>query len=160
MRGRIYTVPIAFAPQTAAIDALEAVAAATGILALKRVVLANSSDAGDAEEEILQVEIKRAAGAYTSGSGGTTPTPVPTDQEGAASSFTAEVNNDTQAVAGSGTLVTVKSQGWNVRSEFLYIPDDGEEILVSPTDAVIVSISAPADSLTIGGFAVLEEVGT
>lgn len=160
MRGRIYSANIPFTASTTEDDAAEIIAASTGIIALRRIVLGQTTELGDAAEEILEVSVLRAAGAYTTGSGGTTPTPTPADQEGAASSSSAKVNNTTVAVVGSGTLVTAFTLPWNVRGEFLYIAADGEEIICSPTDAIIVRVSAPADSVTWGGFVTWEELGT
>jgi hypothetical protein len=159
MRGRIYTCPIATpTAQTAATDAFEVTAAATGIVALRRVHLFQTSDAGDAEEEVLEVVINRVVGAFTSGSGGETITPAPVDQEVTAASTVVEARNTTVISGGSATQML--SLGWNVRSEFLWIPAEGEEIICHPTDAIVVNVSAPADSLTYGGSVVIEELGT
>ena len=73
--GRIYSVSTAAVAVTTAIDVAELVAAAGKPFILHEVVLGQYSDAGDAAAEVLSVLIKRGIG-YTSGSGGSTPTPA------------------------------------------------------------------------------------
>jgi hypothetical protein len=161
MRGRIYTVPTALQTVTNAggdQDIASAVAAATSIIALRGVAIGQSSEFGDAADEQLQVIVKRAVGGFTIGSGGAAVTPVPVDQEGAASSFTARRNDTT--IATGGTITDIHTDAFNVRAGYqLWFPD-GFEPIASPTDALIVEISGPADDITMGCTLYVEEVGT
>lgn len=158
MRGRIYTVPSGQDAETAAQDIFELTAPATGIIALVGLQIGQTTEAGDAAAEMLEVTIRRAVGGFTSGSGGQAITPVPARQGDVAASFTAEANNTT--VITGGTITDVVTDAWNVQGGYLWLPPDGFEISCHPTDAIVVSISAPADSVTFAATAWVEEIGT
>ena len=162
MQGRMYAVPWTFEDISEVCDAFELVAPATGIIALTGLKLAQTDVLTDANEVIVEVAIKRAAGAYTSGTGGAAATPVPMNQGDVAASATAEVGNNTaQALAGSGTLTTIDQDSWNVRSPFLWLPPERLWIVAHPTDAIIVSIETdPGTNVNMGGTAYIEEIGT
>ena len=73
----IYRAVIPFAANTAQIDFLELVAPSTQSLRLHRLYLAQTTEVTDAQEEMLQLALKRVTGAPTSGSGGTAATARP-----------------------------------------------------------------------------------
>jgi len=58
--GRMYQVPIAFVAQTAQIDVFELTAAAEKPCLIHEIYVANSTDVGDAQEEMLTLKLKRA----------------------------------------------------------------------------------------------------
>ena len=160
LHGRIYTAAFAPTSQTATTDAFELIAASLGMIGLRRIRLFQTSDVSDAEDEQLQIIIKRGAGS-TSGSGGTTVTPAPKDVGMVASSTLVEVRNTTIAVAGGGSLTEVDRMGWKVIGEgMLWVPADGEEWIVEPGGEFVINVPAPADALVIGGRIEFEELGT
>jgi len=136
-----------------AIDLFEIAAAADqGIIILEWEIY-QISDFGDAEEEILQVEVVRGVGTVTSGSGGSTLTPESQDVGGAASGATVEGLNTTRLAVGTGTLDIMDSRGWNVRAskEHVSIPETRD--LIAPGGIWTLALDdAPADPLTIGGY--------
>ena len=77
-------------------------------------MIGQSTEIADAQEEQLRLRVIR--GNTTSGSGGTTPTPVPVNADDAAAGFGADAVNPTVATA--GTEVVVHSDTWNVRIPF------------------------------------------
>lgn len=157
--GRMYSAVFQGVAVTAAQDFFEFATPATGMLALHSVVLAQSTDVGDAAEEILRVEIARFTGAPTSGSGGTTPTPAPLEGGAAASGVTTEVNNTTE-ISG-GTKEILHADAFNIRSGWLYHPTPEERLWLGPSDHMVVTLlAAPADSLTMEGTAIYEEFGS
>jgi hypothetical protein len=158
MRGRIYTVPSGQDAETLAQEIFELTAPATGCIALVGLIIGQATEFGDAAAEILDITIKRAVGAFTSGSGGDAITPVPVRQGDVAASFTAEANNTTAATG--GTITDVMTSSWNIRGEYLWLPPEGMEISCHPTDAIIVALSVPADSVTFAATAIVEEIGT
>lgn len=119
--------------------------------------LHQTSDAGDAQDEILSVVWVR--GHTTSGSGGSTPTPRPCNPSDTAAGFTAEAANTTAASGGTG--VNLPRHGWNVRAplERPYTPEEAPEATQGNTTLVLRMAGAPADSLTIGGSVLVEEGG-
>jgi hypothetical protein len=158
--GRRYTVPFSATAVTAAVDAFEVLAATAKPFILREIVLGQSSDYGDAQAEGLSILIKRATGSYTSGSGGSTVTPTHNTNTPAAGP-TPEVCNTTQAAAGSGTLTTIRAEAFNVQSgyQFLPTPEQAEgAYLFLAGEACVVSITAPADSITVSGTLEFEEL--
>lgn len=113
----------------------------------------------DTDSEQLRIQIKRATGTFTSGSGGTTPTPTPIDSNDTAS-FTAEMNNTTQAAAGTGALTVIHEDGFNVLNGWLFQPTPECRPAVFNGDAIVISLPvAPVDSITFGLTALVEEIG-
>lgn len=158
MYGRMYVVPVSSvtAPATAAFDVFELKASSAKGFRLHEVVIAQDTDT---DSEMVNVTIKRAAGSYTSGSVGSgTPTPVPLNSGDTASAITTEVMNTTQAAAGSGTLVTMFEDAFNVLSgwHFLPTPETRPEFLIN--EACVISIGAHVDAFDICGYAVIEEL--
>ena len=110
----------------------------------------------DAQDEQLAIQIK--AGSTTTGSGGTTPTPVPTDFGDAASGATTKVNNTTKATA--GTIVTLHSDAFNVRAGWQYRPTPEERIVIRGARRLTVELgTTPADSITFSGTLYFREIG-
>jgi hypothetical protein len=155
--GRKYTVPFSATSVSAAVDAFEVLAATAKPFYLNRVVLGQSSDYGDAAAEGLSVLIKRATGSYTSGSGGSTVTPAKKRTNDAAAGPTAEVNNTTQASAGSGALTTLEADAFNVQAGYQYKEYGDDRHFFLAAEAVVVSITAPADAITLSGTLEIEE---
>src|SRR5262245_28100387 len=147
--ARCYTVnltPTAIAVATT--DLVELSAADDVPIRIRAIRFWQTSDAGDAQDEVITLNIQR--GNTTSGSGGSAFTPIAKSNRDPAATFAAEVGNTTAASA--GTAVTVYSTGVNVRAPFeMIFPED----LMPYTDQgggflVVRMGAAPADSLTIG----------
>jgi hypothetical protein len=144
---------------TAAQDLFELTPADDKPIAIMGLSLDNvggTGDAGDAQEELIRLSIRR--GFTASGSGGSAPTPVPLGPNTAAAAFTAEVNNTTVANTGTSTIPWVG--GWNVRVPFReYWP---EEMWVGCSQAnttiVVRSDSTLADAITMSGTLFVAEL--
>lgn len=156
--GRFYTIPLTPTSVAAAVDVFELLAAAGKPFILHEITLSQSSDFGDTQAEGLQVTIKRATGSFTSGTGGSSPTIAKHLTNDAACGITAELVNTTQASAGSGALTTMRNDSFNIQIGYSYLPPPEHRYLYLPTEACIVSISAPADAITLLGNAVVEEL--
>jgi hypothetical protein len=155
--GRMYTVSFSAVSVSAAVDVFEILAASGKPFLLHEITLAQSSDYGDAAAEGLSVLIKKATGSYTSGGSGGTPTPAKHLTNDAAAGVTAETNNTSQASAGSGALTTIRAEAFNVQAGYQYFPAPEQRIMFLPSEALVVSITAPADAITLSGSAVIEE---
>lgn len=157
--GRMYRAPFSAVSVSAAVDVFEVLAANGLPFVLHSVVLGQSSDYGDAQAEGLSVLVKRATGSYTSGSGGSTVTPTKSTNDPSAGP-TPETNNTTQASAGSGALTTIHADAFNVQGGFQFLPTPEERASLTflPTEACVVSITAPADAITLSGTLVFEEL--
>lgn len=156
MPGRMYTVAFNAVSVSAAQDVFEITPADDKPCVIHAVYLGQYSDAGDAQDELLGWQIIR--GYTTSGSGGSAPTPRPTNRSDAAAGFTAEVNNTT--VATTGTTHTLHSDAFNVRAGLVWIPTPEMRPTVSQADTtLVVRITAPADAVTLNGTLYVEELG-
>src|SRR5690242_16165892 len=95
---RVYTVTFQAVAITVSQDLFEITPADDKPVQFLGLFLAQNTDVGDAQDEILRWSVIR--GFTTSGSGGSAPTPRPTKRSDAAAGFAAEVNNTTKATTG------------------------------------------------------------
>lgn len=143
---------------SAAQDLIEISGPADAVIKIRTVTVSQSSDAGDAQSEQLNVALKRGVGS-TSGSGGASVTPGQKQTGDAAAGSTCERNNTTQAVAGGGSLTTLYNEDFNVMAGLSKTFPPGEEIILSPGEEFYVSVTAPGDALTMSCVVEFEEVG-
>lgn len=159
--GRAYTVPFAATAATAKQDLLYLKPAADKPISVESIELAASggtADAGDAQEELLDLRLIRLPATVTVGSGGTAPTPTPNSPNDAAAGFTARVNDTTVATT-SGTALTVLASGWNNRVPGIWLPAPEHRWLCANAQAVVFRLeTAPADSLLLSGVAIVREL--
>lgn len=154
--GRVYTVPIAPVALTAVQDLWAIVSGTNRPTRLAGIHLFQTSDLGDAAEEILRIRIR--SGQTTVGSGGTAPTPISTAPTDAAAQFTARINDTTQASA--GTILTHAELGWNIRVDRdFWLPPEYTFEFTGARRWTVEIPAAPADSLTLGGTLWVAELG-
>jgi hypothetical protein len=152
MQGRVVVLDTGWQTVSAAQDLVEAKMGAAQAGYVLRAKVMQSSDEAASEAEQLQVNLKRATGSFTSGSGGGSATAVKGQSGDAAHGLAAaERNNTTQAAAGAGALETLEPGAFNVLAgewEFAGTP----ELMwpVGPSEAAVLSLDeAPADALTL-----------
>lgn len=117
-----------------------------------------TSDVGDAAEEILRILVNRMTPTVTSGSLGAVVTPEVEPKGAVASGATVERNNTTQSTT-TGVTDTLEVIGWNIRIgvEKIWLP--GEHVL-SPSDYLVIELpAAPADSLSVSATLKWREIG-
>jgi hypothetical protein len=153
--SRIYTVEFEAVAVTAQVDFFEITPADDKPCRILALFLSQSSDVGDAAEEILRYRIIR--GHTTSGSGGAAPTPVVLGPIEAAAGFTAETNNTT--IASVGTVTNLHSDAFNIRAglQLVLTPEMQWGVSQANTTIVVRLMAAPADSLTMSGTIYVEE---
>ena len=108
---------------------------------------AQSSDVGDAAEEILRVAVRR--GNTTSGSVGTTPTEAAVNVHDAAVAVVTEANNTTKASTAGATLY---NSGFNIRiaPTPFWFPEHASFLATqAETTMCHELVAAPADAVTI-----------
>lgn len=151
--GRVYAAVFEKVAVTAAQDLFEIVAPADASVIVHSCTITQDSDAGDAQAEMLAILIHRGT---ATGSGGTTITPSPLQVGDAAFGGVVEANNTTQSVEGT----FLHGEAFNVQIGFYYLPPPEDRPVISPSGLFIVELQdAPADSLTMSGTIVFEEVG-
>lgn len=157
--GRYYAATFTAVAATAAQDLFEIKpGAGTGIrVRLHALYLAQTTDVATTDSEVLRVSVIRRASGYSSGSGGSAPTAAPLESGDPASTTTIEANNTSQSSGGSG--VTLSEDSWQVLSPYAWAlpiaPDRRPSCVVS--EALVITMTAPADSITISGTAIFEE---
>lgn len=148
---------------TAQQDFFEVKSSANATTLVHGFVLSQSTETGDAAEEMLQLTTNRAFGSSpTSGSGGTAPTPTTRRRGDAAFGGTVEVNNTTKIAAGTGTLTTdLETFTWNERVPFVFWYTPEARPMILPGEYWTLELeTTPADSVTISGTIYLEQIGT
>ncbi len=152
----IYTVQFNGVAATVQQDFFELVAHASKQCVLLAWGLSQSTEVGDTQEEGLSLLVK--SGSTVSGSGGSAPTPTNNDGSGAASGFTAEANNTTKA--NTGTIVTHYAYNWNVRMPFDQVYTEQMQLIFGAGRRLTIELATtPADSITLSGYAVVQEIG-
>jgi hypothetical protein len=160
--ARQYTVGFENVAITAVQDLFNLTPAADKPIRLCGLTLCNvggAADAGDAQEELLRLSIRRMAATVTNGTGGTTPTPQPKDPNDAAAGVTARANDATTRATTTGTNTLWLPDGWNVRIPYTmwFDPDFRLEAAGTAQRIIIGLDTAPADSLAVSGCAFVEE---
>jgi hypothetical protein len=119
-------------------------------------VLAITSELGDAADEWGAIQIIR--GLATTGSGGGTPTPAPLGPIDTAAGFTVEDRNSTIATA--GTAVTLFADGVNVRAGYqIWFPDGCGPMASQANTLLVVRQSTTwADDVTASGTLFVREM--
>ena len=154
--GRVYSVNFENVAVTAAQDFFEVSPADDKPVKILGLFLSQSTELGDAAEEMLRVQVIR--GHATGGSGGSAATPVAVDSADPAAGFAAKVNNTT--IASAGTAVNVHSDTFNVRAglQLFWTPETAPIARQGDTTIVVRLLAAPADSITMGGTLYVEEL--
>lgn len=151
--SRIYSAVFEEVAVTVVQDLFEIVAPADGIVVVHGIWVSQSSDAGDVASEQVNILIHRGS---TSGSGGSTLTPSPLDFGDPAFGGVVEANNTTQATEGTQLF----SDSFNVMAGWQFLPTPEMRLVIPPSGRLIVELqTAPADSLTMSGTVVFEEIG-
>jgi hypothetical protein len=146
--SRMYSCSFDAVAITAVQDIFSFLAPSAATLRLHSLDLFQTSDLGDAQEEVLRIRIRQ--GQTVVGSGGSAGTAVPQDVDDAASGSTVRTNDTTQA--GTGTIVVDELFGWNIRVPLTRIwTPETRPILKGGRRLTIELVGAPADSVTVSG---------
>jgi hypothetical protein len=155
--GRLYSVPMSSVAVSAAQDLWSLKTSANVPLLLHMVNMSQTTDVGNANEEMLRIRITR--GFTTQGSGGTTPTPAKYRDSGDAAAACTTHMNDT-SVANTGTDVVLYEDSWNTRAGWLWLPTPEDRIWCPVGVIIRVNLpAAPAGSRNCNGTLLFEEFG-
>lgn len=151
--GLMYTATFEEVAVTAAQDFFEVVAPSDAAVIIHECRISQSSDAGDSASEQLNILVHRGS---TSGSGGSSLTPRPLQVGFPAAGSTVEANNTTQSTEGNQVLADC----FNVMAGWLWTPTPEARPVLSPSGRINIELqTTPADSLTMSGTIIFEEVG-
>lgn len=156
MAGYIYASTFAATANAAAADIWEVTAPSDATVIIHGFSVYQTTDLGDAFEEVLALTAARSTGS-TSGSGGQSVTTTAIAKGTPAFGGTVEGLNTTQVTGGTTTVG--ERWGWNIRIPLLVIYTPEMRPMVSPSDRWVLAMPAPADSITIGATVWYEEFG-
>lgn len=150
--GRFYNISYAAAATTTETDLFEITCATDKPIKVWGWFIYQTTDLGDSAEEVVSLTLQRGV---TAGSGGSSVTPA------------ALVENDTAAGATCNRSVTTAHTGgtviwrggWNIRipAEFWFTPETAP-VIGADADPVTLTMTVPADSITVGGSLIFEEL--
>jgi hypothetical protein len=151
----LYTVEFENIAVTASQDLFSITAADDKPIEIVGMMFSQSTDLGDAAEEILRIQVIR--GHATVGSGGAAVTPRPTKPNDAAAGFTCRRNDTTPASA--GTAVNLFSDYMNIRTGMVHWFPDECALATDQTAALLAVrlLAAPTDSLNMAGTLFVRE---
>lgn len=110
----------------------------------------------DANESILALQWRR--GNTSTGSGGSSATPVKKNPSMGSASLTAKVNNTVKAT--SGTVDIILPTTWNVRQEKRFAPLPDGTIEVAGGSRICLELATtPGSAMTMSGWVLAREVG-
>ena len=158
---RTYTVPFVAVAVSAVQDLWYLKPAADKPIKLHGFEISNvggTADAGDAQEELLRVEVIRLPATVTAGIGGAAVTPAPITPNDVAAGFTARCNDTTVATT-SGTAQTKHATGLNIRIPTPFVVPPEWRMVISNAEAIVIRLNlAPADAVNLSGTAWVEEL--
>jgi hypothetical protein len=158
LSGRVYYVSWDVATAvTTIIDIFEFAPADDKPINIHEVHLWQTTDLGDAAEEIIQLSWRRKYS--SSGSGGGTAVAVKQNDADAAPGFSLECRNTTVANTGSPDIAFL--DGWNIRVPYIWTPAETDRpyCTQAQTQWALRLDAAPADSITMNAMAIVEELG-
>lgn len=159
--GRAYSVNFTGVSISAQQDIFYVKPAADKVCVIEALYLSNvgiAADAGDAQEELYDIELLRLASTVTVGSGGNSQTPVPLAVNDTAAGFTARINDTTKA-SSNGSTAILHADGLNVRIPYVYMPPPEHRPLVANAQAVTLRLnSTPTDAVTFNGTMIVREL--
>ncbi len=163
MGSPVYTAVFSAVAVTAAQDVFEITAPSNSRVKIIDCKIGQYTDFGDAAAEILSVTVIR--GFTTTGTGGSTVTPANISGHTGAMTATSVVKANNTTVATTGTTATLVADvmnvaaGWSLRDVLSRGFEGTPEIILNNSQRLVFRITAPADSLTMNGTLIFEELG-
>jgi len=160
--GRIFAIPFTATVTNAGgnVDLWEVLPGDDKPVLLRRLVLGQVSEVGDAAEEGLEIQILRMNATVTGGSGGAAGAPECLGEHGVSPGFTCETNNTTVATT-SGTTDILDEIAWNNRGspcEFWWSEDKYAPRVQQGEGLFIRQATTAADDYTFAGTIYVEEL--
>lgn len=140
---------------TAAQDLFELHGSGT-VNVIHAVIITQSSDVGDTENEQLRIKLKHGNTLVSAGSGGAAASTLALDRTITQALKSDAISNNTTK-ASSGTIVDLWSEAFNIHTGFFWMPTPEMRITIPYAEYFIVElVAAPADSLTMSGTLIFE----
>ncbi|NIT14583.1 MAG: hypothetical protein GTN99_10185 [Candidatus Dadabacteria bacterium] len=123
-----------------------------GVIIIHSVKISQELDVGDAQAEHLRIRLRRVTDAVTDDVNA-----VKLDNASAAEAANLAINETTQLTTGA---VNIDIEAWNILQPYLYLPSPEMRPVIAIGETFTVDLAdAPADSLTMSGTVVFEQIG-
>jgi len=160
----IYTASFSAYAATKAQDVFQITAPSTNRIRIREIRIGQYTDFGDAAAEILSVTVLRGGLGDGSNAGDTGIDPVAIHGWKSVTSVAPKSSllriNDTGISGDTGSnAVTVLSDVMNIAAGWWYYPPEEEMLILDRGQRLVVRLSAPADSVTMNGTMVYEDIG-
>ncbi len=123
---------------------------------IREIRLGQYSDAGDAEAELLSLQILTGSTATSSGSA---ITPQNVQGHAGAPQAVSSVVGPSTTLASTTSATERWADAWNVAAGLLYAPLPPERIVIEPGQTMCLRMSTPNDELTANGTLLMQEIG-
>jgi len=155
--GPVYTVPFsATVLTTNPIDLFCVTASTESRVVIREIRLGQYSEFGDAQAELLSLEMMTGS---TTPSSGTAITPRNVAGHSGAPTAVSAVVGPSTTLASTTSAALDWADTWNVAAGLLYAPVPAERKIVAAGDTWVLRMSAPADALTLNGTLLIQEIG-
>jgi hypothetical protein len=155
MAGRFYSIPITDVAVSASQDLINITATSAMAFKLWRVELGQRTLTA---WEAKTLRIIRFPATVTAGSGGTTATINKMNFGDPTATVTARIN-DTTPMTTSGTSAVLLQREWEFLNGFIWVPMPDERPVIAPSQGAAINLpTAPSASMTVSGFALIEEL--
>ncbi len=156
--GPVFTAPFsAVALTTNPYDLFHITAPANARVALREVRLGQYTEFGDAQAELLSLQVMVGTTAASTGTA-ITPSNV-LRHTGAPTAGTAVVGPST-ALASTASATVMISDAWNVEAGYWLSPAECDRIVLNPGQRATIRMTAPNDTLTLNGTVMFQEMGS
>lgn len=156
MAGRFYTVSITDVAVSATQDLIAILATANMAFKLWRIELGQRTLT---TWEAKTIKIIRNPVTVTAGTGGTAATPQKMNNGDAAATVTARINDITTQQSTNGTASLLLQREWEFLNGFIWVPMPDERPVIAPSQGLAINLpTAPSGSMTVSGFALIEEL--
>lgn len=155
--GPIFTVPFsAVALSTNPTDLLCVTAGSSTRVVLREIRLGQYTEFGDAQAEVLSLQLLTGS---TAASAGSALTARNVAGHSGAPTATSSVVGPSTTLASTTSAVERVADVWNVAAGWLYAPLPDERLVLEPSQRAALRMSAPNDAMTINGTLVFQEIG-
>lgn len=125
-------------------------------VALREIRLSQYSDFGDAQAELLPLQLMVGTSSVSTGAA-LAPQNVQR-HAGAPTAGTAVVGPST-ALASTAAAAMILADAWNVQPGWWWSPPADQHIILSPGQRAVIRMGVPNDSITMNGTVIFQEIG-
>jgi len=155
--GPVFTAPFSATTLTTnPIDLWCVTASTDSRVVIREIRLGQYSEFGDAQAELLSLEMLSGS---TAPSSGTAITPINVASHSGAPTAGSAVVGPSTTLASTTSAALRWADTWNVAAGLLYAPVPPERMILEPGQNYVLRMSAPADAMTINGTLLFQEIG-